>query len=184
MMDFKSIILSVVFGLASLYLNEWIISIPWFIITCATILVFKQGLSTKALKKKVLQWILEQKQDRNLPIVEKCNIYGQSAAEIGTIHRKEDFVLELPQNDENELVLHMGDDDSSWLVLKLTIFESQKLAKVDLIWYVENVVYQIVQASEFCPIEINHNSIKTGYVHLTILEPLRRLRILFNGIMK
>ena len=184
MMDLKSIIFAVVFGLASLYLNEWTISITWCIITCATTLVFKQGLSTEALKKKVYQWILEQKQDRNLPIVEKCNVYGQSAAEIGTIHRKEDFSLELPHKDENELVLHMGDDDGSWLVLKLTIFENSKMAKVDLIWYFENVVYQMVQGSEFCPVETNHNSIKTGYVHLTILEPLRRLRILFNGIMK
>ena len=95
MMDQKSIIFAVVFGLASLYLNEWTLSIPWFIITCATTLVFKQGLSTKTLKKKVYQWILQQKQDRNLPIIEKCNVYGQSAAEIGTIHRKEDLLLEL-----------------------------------------------------------------------------------------
>ena len=184
MMDQKSIIFAVVFGLASLYLSEWTLSIPWFIITCATTLVFKQGLSTKTLKKKVYQWILQQKQDRNLPIIEKCNVYGQSAAEIGTIHRKEDLLLELSQKEENELVLHMGDDDGSWLILKLTILENQKLAKVDLTWFFQNVVYKMVQASEFCPVETNHNAMKIGFVHLTILEPLRRLRILFNGVMK
>ena len=186
MIDFKSAIFALVFGVSSLYLNEWVISISWFATLGITTWVYHQGLfSTKALKKRIYQWILEQKQERNLPIIEKCNIFGQSAAEVGTIHRKGDLLLELPQNGENSLVLHMADvNDGSWMVLKLTILENQKVAQVEFLWFTQNVVYQIAQASEFCHMEKTQSAIKIGYIQLMVLEPLRRLRILFNGIMK
>ena len=186
MIDFKSAIFALVFGVSSLYLNEWVISISWFVTLGITTWVYHHGLfSTKALKKRIYQWILEQKQERNLPIIEKCNIFGQSAAEVGTIHRKGDLLLELPQNGENSLVFHMADvNDGSWMVLKITIHENQKVAQVEFLWFTQNVVYQIAQASKSCHVEKTQSAIKFGYIQLMVLEPLRRLRILFNGIMK
>ena len=82
------------------------------------------------------------------------NIFGQSAAEVGTIHRKGDLLLELPQNGENSLVFHMADvNDGSWMVLKITIHENQKVAQVEFLWFTQNVVYQIAQASKSCHVE-------------------------------
>ena len=186
MIDFKSAIFALVFGVSSLYLNEWVISISWLATLGITTWVYHHGLfSTKALKKRIYQWILEQKQERNLPIIEKCNIFGQSAAEVGTIHRKGDLLLELPQNGENSLVFHMADvNDGSWMVLKITIHDNQKVAQVEFLWFTQNVVYQIAQASKSCHVEKTQSAIKIGYIQLMVLEPLRRLRILFNGIMK
>ena len=134
-MELRLICFILVFSIVSLYINEWNYNLTWLLSVAISAWIFKQGISTKAIRKRFYQWILEQKQNRNVPIVQKCNVFGQSAEEIGTIHTQSDLQLEQPlKNGGDSIFLHMSDEHGSWLILKLNLLENQNLAKIDLIW--------------------------------------------------
>ena len=131
-MDFKLVI----FSIALLYINEWNFNLTWILTVVISTWIFKQGVSSKALKKRYYQWILEQKQDRNLPIVPKYNPFGQSAQEIGTIYNPNELKLEQfsKNGGSDSIFLHMADEHGNWLKLKLEIVENRLFAQIELIW--------------------------------------------------
>ena len=56
---------------------------------------------------------------------------------------------------------------------------------VHILKHLQGILYEYASNSEFCYLEkSSQHSFKAGGLHLTVLEPLRRWRVLFNGILK
>jgi hypothetical protein len=91
----------------------------------------------KSAKTRILKWILEQHQDRRIPLVPKLNIFGDSAREVGTLPSETDLKIEQIQQIEfgqNESIFIQACDDlGSWLILRLTLFGNRQ-AKINLQW--------------------------------------------------
>jgi hypothetical protein len=80
----------------------------------------------KSAKTRILKWILEQHQDRRIPLVPKLNIFGDSAREVGTLPSETDLKIE-------PIFIQACDDLGSWLILRLTLFGNRQ-AKINLQW--------------------------------------------------
>ena len=98
----------------------------------------KLGFSTTFLRAKYYQWILEQRQKRKRPLIQKPNVFGQSAREMGTFASEDDFKAEQRQLEHDSILLQMCDERGSWLTIQFCI-KNKDLAAVELLWQDDQV---------------------------------------------
>ena len=93
------------------------------------------GLSSRYVKTKAYQWILERMQRKRSPLVFKPNIFGSSAREVGTIIHDLDHEVELRKSKQDALNFRMFDkSNDSWLLIGMEYLD-ERTARVNLSWF-------------------------------------------------
>lgn len=179
---------SAISGLSLFYLNSWQ-SFGLFEISVIVIIYFisKNDVNlVKVLQKKYVQFLLEHWQNRRAkPLVTKPNPFGNSAREIGNFPCENDFQIEHRNQTNESINLNMVDESGSWMQLRIMYLNSNT-AQVEFLWFFKGVLYGLPDENSkiFDTENCTDDSFKVSGFHLTALEPLRRWRILFNGILK
>ena len=87
-----------------------------------------------AIKKRYYKWIFEQWQDRDVPIIQKPDIFGKSAREVGSYPLESDMRIESPfENGENSISFKSCSENGSWMILEFTKSD-KNYAIVNLEW--------------------------------------------------
>ena len=137
-------------------------------------------------------------------LVPKYNLFGNSALEIGSVPTKEDYELDSFENGNVQicsciylpntfhrsipisgqtLSFHKMDERGNYF--HLDIYSIENVAKVDFKMKHKNVMFELAEKITIQPIsKIEKGILEVAGFHLTILEPLRRWRILFNGMLR
>lgn len=188
-MDQLQLKLTIVLSLI-LYWTQW-----YFPYTMSGWVVFL-WIYDKALKKMYLKWLLTQLRNYRPSLVLKQNINGLTAYEVGTIPSEQELHLEQPKlfsiSDREEgqsetLNFTTCDDEGSILNIRLTLF-GRKKATVMLLWTntVTNETYSPPHSPDttYHVDRGNNLTYRAGGLSLIVLEPMRRWRVLFNGMLK
>lgn len=186
-MDTSALLNSAICSLALLYLNDWqCFGLLELNVTFIVYFISRSDVKFfKACKQKYVQFLLEKWQKRRVPFVTKPNAFGHSTREIGNFPCDNDFLVEHRTNANESLNLVMVDESGSWMHLRIMYLNSSS-AKVDFLWFDKGVLYQLpneksdIYDTEKC----ERDTFKVAGFTLTVLEPLRRWRVLFNGILR
>lgn len=183
-MESRPLIFASFIGVSFLYLNEWkCLGFNEILFTFAAYFIGKHGISTKFIVRKYYQFVLENWQKRRKPLIFKPDIFGRSAKEIGSLPCEQDFKAEEISRKENDsMFLSVCDNDSnSWMVLRFS-YLNEDWARIKFIWNKSGTSYEI--QGNYMAEKSGKDSFKAGGFHIMLLEPLRRWRILFNGMLR
>ena len=146
---------------------------------------------------------MEKQQKMKPNLVPKYNLFGNSAIEIGGVPTKGDFELDSFENGKFQIALltfsqyfidlfqftgqtlsfHKMDEEGNYFHLDIKIKEN--VAKVDFKMKHKNVMFELAEKlTSYRISKMDKNILEVAGFHLTVLEPLRRWRVLFNGILR
>ena len=126
-------------------------------------------------------------------IFSKSSYQGNTVEELGFLPTSKELDLERPKLDltegqEDVITLNGLDDDGNILLIKIGLKAGRKAA-VWLQWRQDNDVYHLANQEIFGQVLINveastEDSFRAGGLTLSMIEPMRSWRIVFNGLLK